>query len=143
MALQRRGRISCDRRPPRRSPAPRIGPAQARLIAVLACPLGIALLARMAGWPLGGTALVALAVLCGYLVFAVARRVGGATLVSAGQLATLTPLEFERYVAAWFRARGYRAERCGGRGDGGVLHDTAAPTPERKLVEDVATRVRA
>lgn len=26
---------------------------------------------------------------------------------------------------------------------GGVLHDTVTPTPERKLVEDVATRVRA
>jgi restriction system protein len=93
------------------------------VVAALACPLGAALLARMAPWPVVSVTLLGLAafvVLYVGLAFLLTRRAPAELLASAERLGELSPLAFERYVAAWFRARGYRVEHCGGRGDGGV-----------------------
>jgi hypothetical protein len=119
MAVIRSSRARRSRRLSRRAPARRIGPAQARLVAALALPLGVALLARMAGLPLLGS-LAALALLAAGAAHALAQRPPLMPFASAPNLNALTPLEFECYVAAWFRAWGYRVEHVGGRGDGGV-----------------------
>jgi hypothetical protein len=88
-------------------------------VAALSLPLGAALLARMAGWPAAGTlaALALLAATAGTVRLS-ARR--ARALPAAPRPDTLSPLEFERHVAAWFGAHGYRVEHVGGRGDGGV-----------------------
>ena len=102
------------RRKQPRAPARRIGPEQARVVAALVCPLGAALLARMAHWPVAGVVIAlaaVLLVLCVHLLYALRPQV--MRLASARQLSALTPLEFEHHVAAWFRERGYRVEHCG------------------------------
>jgi restriction system protein len=100
-----------------------VGPAQAWLLAALAWPLGAALLARMVPWPamrLAVLGLAAFVVLYAGLSWLLARRAPVDLLASAQRLGELSPLAFERYVATWFRARGYRVQHCGGRGDGGA-----------------------
>jgi restriction endonuclease len=108
-------------RPSQGATAHGIDPARARLVAALALPLGGALLARMAGWALpsvlGVLALLAVGAAAAYALAHLPDRL---SLAPAPHLDALTPREFERYVAGWFHAQGYRVELVGGSGDGGV-----------------------
>jgi hypothetical protein len=101
------------------------------LVVALACFLGMVLLAQMLGQSLGTALLIAVLVVLGLIAVlgGLARRLLAMDrpwrLVKARRaqitaLRQLSPAGFEDHVAGLFERAGYRVERVGGSGDGGV-----------------------
>ena len=89
----------------------------------ISCALGFVLLTQMAGaltsrWTLA--AVVTVGILLGVGALLVASPVGPSRAMDVAALYSMSPVAFERHVAARFAAAGYTVRHVGGSGDGGV-----------------------
>ena len=96
-------------------------PVPTAAVGALASVLGSILLAQMVGLTAAGWAAVAVAGLCLCLCgLMVPWWRNSVRAVGVDALYTLSPAEFEHYVAGVFAASGYSSSVVGGSGDGGV-----------------------